>query len=90
MSLGLMPDRFPSFICDDALDKPGYVLVVKSNGHVGKADADSPWAGVALTSTKDPITGTAKTGVPVAVVTSGIVTCIAGGDIAVGLSLIHI
>jgi len=59
-------------ICSDALDDYGYVLALQSNGSLHKAtDTEQPF-GIALTSTKDPISGTAQSDQKVAVVRRGV------------------
>lgn len=57
-----------SFECTDALDDEGYVLTLGSNGKVSKCPAGGKVFGVALTSTKDPVTGVAQANKQVAVV----------------------
>jgi len=56
-----------SFECTDALDDEGYVLMLASTGKVAKATAGAAAFGIALTSTKDKVTGTATANKQVAV-----------------------
>jgi len=61
-------------ICDDALEDSGFILVLKSDGHVGKAAADDMPIGVNIKSTEDPFKeGSYLSGVRVGIVSEGIV-----------------
>ena len=57
-----------SFECTDALDDEGFVLTLASTGKVAKAVAGGAAFGVAFTSTKDKVTGTAVANKQVGVV----------------------
>ena len=62
------PGELVYAITSDALDDHGYVLKLNSDGSVSKATSDDVPFGIAYTSTKDPIDGTAKANVEVAIV----------------------
>jgi len=62
------PDEPLYAICSDALDKPGYVLKLGTDGKVAKATSNDVPFGIAYTSTKDPITEQAQSNVEVAVI----------------------
>ncbi|RLE66991.1 MAG: hypothetical protein DRJ38_00025 [Thermoprotei archaeon] len=58
--------------CSDALDDYGYVLSLQSSGNAHKCTNTELPIGIALTSTKDPITGTAQSDQKVAIVRRGV------------------
>ena len=59
-------------ICSDALDDYGYVLSLQTSGYLHKCTNTEQPFGVALTSTKNPITGANQTNQRVAVVRRGV------------------
>ena len=67
------PGNLISMKCTDALDAAGYILKLTDENTVAKCGANDLPFGVALTSTKDPITGTAQSNQYVSIVTEGIV-----------------
>ena len=59
-------------ICSDALDDYGYVLSMQTSGYLHKCTNTEQPFGIALTSTKDPISGSAQSNQKVAVVRRGV------------------
>jgi len=58
--------------CSDALDDYGYVLSLQTSGYLHKCTNSELPFGIALTSTKNPITGSAQSNQKVAVVRTGV------------------
>ena len=69
--MGLVNDKYPSFVCSDALDDNGYVLTLDTtNNGVKKAASTDTVFGVAITATKD-MYGNAVSNKEVAVIPAG-------------------
>jgi len=83
MSLVYSPGTLVSFECDDALDDVGYVMYLKSTGHIGKCAAGAVPIGVNFKDTKNRITEVAESGRQVPVQMDGVAVVqyyLAAGD----------